>query len=226
MSDCARPDRTELGRAQKCVIFDLGMVLIQWDPALAFADVFDTREAAEAWLAKIAFHDWNRIQDGGRSFAKGLAAAQAQHGSLADPLEGYLAAFPITIENPVPGSWGVIDALLAQDVPLFAITNWAAETWPLALKAYPRLGQVFRDVVVSGQAGLLKPDPAIYRLLLDRNGLDPADCVFVDDSPANVEGALALGIDAIRFTDAEDLAHALAGRGLLPGLHTGFTSAR
>lgn len=201
--------------ARKSVIFDLGMVLIQWDPALAFADVFDTREAAEAWLERIAFHDWNRVQDGGRSFADGLAAARADHGSVADPLEGYLAAFPVTIEKPVPGAWEMIDLLLARQVPLFAITNWAAETWPMALDAYPRLGRVFRDVVVSGQAGLLKPEPAIYRLLLDRNGLDAGDCIFVDDSPANVEGARALGIDAIRFTGAGELLRALAARGVL-----------
>ena len=85
----------------------------------------------------------------------------------------------------------------------------------MALDAYPRLGRVFRDVVVSGQAGLLKPEPAIYRLLLDRNGLDAGDCIFVDDSPANVEGARALGIDAIRFTGAGELLRALAARGVL-----------
>lgn len=199
----------------KSVIFDLGAVLIQWDAALAFADNFDTRDQAEDWMRQIGFDGWNRQQDGGRSFADGLAAAREQHGALADPLDGYLAAFHLTIEKPVPGSWDIVDALLARDVPLYAITNWAAETWPAAVETYPRLTQVFRDIVVSGQAGLLKPDAAIYRLLLDRNGLQPQDCIFIDDSASNVEGARALGIDAILFTDAEALGHALAARGLL-----------
>lgn len=196
------------------VIFDLGNVLIEWDPALAFADVFTTRDAAEAWLDEIGFHDWNRLQDGGRSFAEGLAAARAQHGDLARHLEGYLAAFAVTIENPVPGSWEILESLAARDVALYAITNWAAETWPEARALHPRLA-LFRDVLVSGQEGLLKPNASIYRRLLERHGLAAGDCLFIDDSPANVEGARAVGIDAILFTDAEALATALRQRGLL-----------
>lgn len=199
----------------KNVIFDLGAVLIEWDPALAFADNFDTRAEAEDWMHRIGFHDWNRVQDGGRSFSEGLAAARAQHGALADPLKGYLAAFHLTIEKPVPGSWQIVQALVARDVPLYAITNWAADTWPAALQAYPQLEQAFRDIVVSGQAGLLKPGAAIYELLMQRNGLIAAECIFIDDSLKNVEGARALGIDAIHFTDAEELGKALSDRGLL-----------
>lgn len=197
------------------VIFDLGMVLIEWDPALAFADVFDRRDEAEAWLEKIDFLAWNRLQDGGRSFAQGIAAARADHGDLADPLQDYVAAFDLTIEKPVPGSWEILEDLVARNVPLYAITNWSAETWPAAQQAYPRLGQVFRDIVVSGQERQLKPEPQIYQTLLQRNGLAAQDCIFIDDSVANVEGARRLGIDAIHFLDAETLAKALAERGLL-----------
>jgi 2-haloacid dehalogenase len=196
----------------KNVIFDLGNVLIEWDPALAFADVFTTRDAAEAWLDEIGFHDWNRAQDGGRSFAEGIAAARAQHGDRARWLDGYLAAFPVTIENPVPGSWEILEDLAAQGVPLYALTNWSAESWPAARELHPRLA-LFRDVLVSGQERLLKPDAAIYRRLLDRNGLAAESCIFVDDSPANVAGARAVGIDAIHFTGAEALREALRQRG-------------
>lgn len=199
---------------QKHVIFDLGAVLIDWDAALAFADVFTTRDAAESWMAQIGFSAWNRLQDGGRSFAEGLAAARAEHGDLARPLEGYLAAFPVTIEKSVPGSWEILEALAARDVPLYAITNWAAETWPAALEIHPRLATVFRDIVVSGQVVELKPEPAIYRILMNRNGLAPQDCIFIDDSPANVAGARAVGMDAIHFTGAEALARELTQRGL------------
>ncbi|WP_347267544.1 HAD family phosphatase [Paracoccus sp. (in: a-proteobacteria)] len=202
----------------KSVIFDLGAVLIDWDPALAFADVFVSREAAEAWMQSIGFAEWNRLQDGGRSFAEGLAAARADHGDGARHLAGYLAAFPVTIERRVPGSWEIAEALLARGVPLYALTNWAAETWPAALELHPRLSALFADIVVSGQVQRLKPDAGIYRLLMDRNGLRPEDCIFVDDSPTNVEGARALGIDAIRFTDAAALGAELARRGLFqPG---------
>ncbi|RQP08275.1 MAG: HAD family phosphatase [Paracoccus sp. BP8] len=199
----------------KSVIFDLGGVLIDWDPALAFADVFTSRTEAEAWMARIDFPGWNRMQDGGRSFAEGLAAARAEHGDEARHLAGYLAAFPVTIEKTVPGSWAVAEALLARDVPLYALTNWSAETWPHALELHPRLGAIFADILVSGQVGVLKPDPAIFRLLMDRNGLRPGDCIFVDDSPANVEGARALGMDGIHFTGAEALGRDLARRGVI-----------
>lgn len=196
------------------VIFDLGNVLIEWDPALAFADVFTTRDAAEAWLDEIGFHDWNRAQDGGRSFAEGIAAARAQHGDRARWLEGYLAAFPVTIEKPVPGSWDILEELAARAVPLFALTNWSAESWPAATELHPRLS-LFRDVLVSGQEGLLKPDAAIYQRLLDRNGLLAGESIFIDDSLANVEGARAVGLDAIHFTDAGALRAELRRRGLL-----------
>lgn len=199
----------------KNVIFDLGAVLIEWDPALAFADVFTTRDAAEDWLERIDFNAWNRFQDGGRSFEDGLAVARAAYGDEARHLAGYLDAYALTIQQPVPGSWEIAEALAAKGVPLYAITNWSAETWPHALALFPRLETIFKDIVVSGQVRQLKPEPAIYRLLLDRNGLEARDCVFIDDSIANVEGARALGIDAIHFTGAEALGRELAARGLL-----------
>ncbi|MBD9528020.1 MULTISPECIES: HAD family phosphatase [Paracoccus] len=198
----------------KNVIFDLGAVLIEWDAALGFSDVFTTRDAAEDWLRQIDFARWNRLQDGGRSFADGLAAAKAEHGDLARHMAHYLTTFPVTIDKTVPGTWEILEDLAARDVPLYAITNWAADTWPAALELYPRLGTVFRDIVVSGQVALLKPEPAIYRMLLDRNGLVAQDCLFIDDSLPNVEGARAVGMDAIHFTDAEALAAELAARGL------------
>ena len=199
----------------KNVILDLGAVLIEWDPTLAFADIFTTREAAEAWLERIDFDSWNRFQDGGRSFDDGVAVARAAHGDEARHLEGYLDAYSLTIQTPVPGTWEIAEALLARGVPLYAITNWSAETWPHALALYPRLETIFNDIVVSGQVKQLKPAAAIYRLLMDRNGLEAGDCIFIDDSMANVEGARAVGMDAIHFTGAEALGRELAARGLL-----------
>lgn len=198
----------------KNVIFDLGGVLIDWDPALAFADVFTGRAEAEAWMARIDFPGWNRMQDGGRSFAQGLTDARACHGDEARHLSGYLAAFPVTIEKPVPGTWQIAEALVARNVPLYGLTNWAAETWPYALDLHPRLGTLFTDILVSGRVGLLKPEPAIYRLLMDRNRLVAEECIFIDDSAANVEGARALGMEAIHFTGAEALGDELARRGV------------
>lgn len=198
----------------KKVIFDLGAVLIEWDAALGFADVFTTRDAAEAWLDSIGFPAWNRLQDGGRSFEDGLAAILAEHGDKARHMADYLPGFPYSIEAKVPGTWEIAEALLARGVPMYALTNWAADTWPYALEIHPRLGDLFNDIVVSGQVGIMKPAPGIYRLLLDRNNLRAEDCIFIDDVPANVEGARALGLDGILFTGAEDLGRELAQRGV------------
>ena len=200
----------------KHIIFDIGAVLVEWDAPLAFAGHFATRDAAIDWMERIGFYDWNHEQDGGRSFAEGLRIAHDQHGELAAPLADYLDTFGLTIAHPVPGSWEILEALHAAQVPLYAITNWAAETWPIALEVHPRLATAFRDVVVSGGEGVLKPRPQIYHLLMQRNALRPEDCLFIDDNPANVEGARVVGIDGLHFTDAGQLALDLAERGILP----------
>ena len=199
----------------KHVVFDLGRVLIDWDPELAFAHRFDSAAEARAWMARVGFDAWNLAQDGGRSFAEGLAQARADLGQAeAAPLEAYLERFPLTIARPVPGSWEIAEALRGRGHRLFAITNWGRETWPAALALYPRLAELFEDIVVSGIEHLLKPGPEIFRLLLSRNGIEAGDCLFVDDNPANVAAAAALGFDALRFTGAEALAADLARRGI------------
>lgn len=195
------------------IVFDLGKVLIDWDPALAFTEYFDDPRDIPAWMERIDFHGWNLEQDGGRSFADGIAAARQAHGEDARPLEGYVRNFPRTIARPVPGTWEVIETLDMAGVPLFAITNWSADTWPAALQGYPRLHTIFRDIVVSGRVGLRKPDPAIFGLLLDRHRLAPGATVFIDDSAANVEAARNAGMTGILFTDARALSDELAGLG-------------
>ncbi|TRW95529.1 HAD family phosphatase [Paracoccus sp. M683] len=199
------------------IVFDLGWVLIGWQPEVAFADHFPDPQAARDWLEQIDFHDWNRTQDGGRSLADGLAAAHARFGDLATPLAAYPAGFAATIAEPMPGTWQIAEALKSAGHRMFAITNWSADNWPAATRLYPRLTTLFEDIVVSGQEKLLKPDPAIYLTLTDRNGIAPTDCLFIDDSATNVDGARAVGMDAIHFTGATALAEALHQRGIALG---------
>ncbi|RNF35374.1 HAD family hydrolase [Paracoccus methylarcula] len=198
----------------KHIVFDLGQVLIEWSPEPAFAGHFDNAEAIRDWMARVDFDGWNRLQDGGRTMAEGLAAARAAHGEDAAPLESYTANFPLTIAAPVPGSWEIAESLKSAGHRLFAITNWSHDNWPAALTGYPRLQTLFEDIVVSGTEGLLKPEPGIYLTLIRRNGIAPDDCIFIDDSAANVEGARAVGMDAIRFTGSEALRMALKERGI------------
>ncbi|SIT17513.1 HAD family hydrolase [Paracoccus saliphilus] len=196
------------------IVFDLGQVLIEWSPEPAFSGHFDDQAAIRDWMARVDFNGWNRLQDGGRPLAEGLAAARAAHGDEAAPLENYTANFPLTIAAPVPGSWEIAEALKAAGHRLFAITNWSHDNWPAALTGYPRLQTLFEDIVVSGTERLLKPEPEIYLTLTRRNDIASGDCIFIDDSAANVEGARAVGMDAIRFTDSEALRQALKERGI------------
>ncbi|WP_461470611.1 HAD family hydrolase [Pararhodobacter sp.] len=192
-------------------------MLIRWRPELAVAHVFPDPDEARAYLGRVGFFDWNLRQDGGRPFAEGLAALEASHPGESAPLAVYPERFGETIREPIEGTWVLLEALKARGHRLFAITNFARETWPVALRLHPRLACAFEDVVVSGHEGVLKPEAAIYELLLSRNGLQAGESLFIDDSPANVDGARRVGMEAELFTTPEALARALAGRGALGG---------
>ncbi len=195
------------------VVFDIGGVLVDWQPHLAWLDELGSRDAVEAFMARIDFRALNLRADAGERFAD-LAAA------LPDPedarrLAAYVEAYPKTVETRIEGTWDILDRLRAQGTPVHAITNWSAETWPRGLLAQPRLAEVFGVTVVSGQEAMIKPDPRIFRLLCTRAGVAPRDCVFIDDGPHNVDGARAVGMDGIHFTGPDALAAALSDRGLL-----------
>jgi len=193
------------------VIFDIGEVLIQWDLEAAFPEVDDVA----AFLEASDFFAWNTLQDAGRSQDEAAKAAYESHPEQAPLLVTYFERFADTIQHKVPGTWQLMEELRAKGHRIFGLTNWAAETYPVALEVHPELADAFEDVVVSGVEKLLKPQPEIYRCLLVRNGLDASDCLFIDDSPKNVAGAEAVGISAVQFTDAAALRADLEARGLL-----------
>lgn len=197
------------------VIFDIGNVLIRWAPERAVAHVFPDPAQGLAYLHSVGFFDWNLVQDGGRSFADGLRALEAAHPGRSAPLADYPARFADTIREPISGSWDLANRLAANGHRLFALTNFARETWPAALALYPALSTRFEDIVVSGHEHRHKPNADIYTLLLTRNALSAADCLFIDDSAANVAGARAVGMDAVLFTDPERLERDLNARNLL-----------
>ena len=143
-----------------------------------------------------------------------LIAEHPQHRAL---IEAWRERFNETIPGPVEGMPELVAELDAAGVPLFAITNFSHEFWPPFRAREAALFDRFRAIVVSGDEKLVKPDPAIYRLALDRFGLRAEEAVFVDDSSANVDAAAALGIHAILFTDAPTLRRELTALGLLAG---------
>lgn len=195
------------------VVFDIGGVLVDWKPHLAWSPELGSDEAALEFMERIGFADRNKRADGGERFAD--LAADIADAEDRRRLEDYVRFYSRTVVDPVPGTWDVVDRLLAKEVPLHAITNWSAETWSEGVKVHPRLGEVFGTIVVSGEEGFQKPDPRIFACLCDRAKVSADACVFIDDSLHNVEGAKAAGMDAIHFNDADALESELTRRGLL-----------
>lgn len=195
------------------VVLDLGNVLVRWDPYGAYAGRM-SRADVDRFFADVDFATLNHRQDAGRPWADARAEVLATHPQHVDALDLYVRHFADTLAGPVPGSAEVVDDLAAAGVRLLGLTNWSAETFHHAAPAAPAIGRL-EAVLVSGEVGLAKPDPAIFRLLAARFDVDPADAVFVDDSPANVAAAREVGFHGIVFTDAAALRRDLTARGLL-----------
>jgi 2-haloacid dehalogenase len=198
----------------EAVVFDLGNVLIRWDPRPAIAAAVGDEEAGRFLAATdFDFASWNHAQDAGRPWAEAESEAARSYPHWQDHIMGYRTNFEHSLLGPVESSVAVLEELHEQDVPLFALTNWSADLFPVARKSYDFLA-LFDDIVVSGEEGVAKPAPAIFEVLARRSGHRLEHCVFIDDSPANVAAASGLGIDAILFTDTGHLRGDLRARGL------------
>lgn len=199
--------------SEAAVLFDLGGVLIGWDPARAFAQVMPA-EQVPAFLARIDFAAWNAQHDGGLPFAEGERALIARFPADEAAVRAYRQHFDRALTGPVPGTGAVLAELQQAGVQLAALTNWSAETFPVARQRFGILRR-FAGVLVSGEERLAKPDPAVFRLALDRFGFVAERCTFVDDAEANVAAARAAGLTAVHFRDADQLRADLVALGLL-----------
>jgi 2-haloacid dehalogenase len=196
------------------VVLDLGNVLIAWTPAAAIAAGVGADEAARFLAADdFDFLAWNHLQDSGRPWADGVAEVRRTHPHWARHAAAYLEHFPASLSE-VPGTLDVVRDLHAAGVPMVGLTNWSDELYyPYAAPRFAVL-RLLDDVVVSGEVKVAKPDPRAYAIAAERAGQPYERLLFVDDSPANVEAARALGMDAILFTDAATLRTELRSRGL------------
>ncbi|MBG1233339.1 HAD family hydrolase [Aestuariivirga litoralis] len=196
------------------VVFDLGMVLIEWDPRHVYRQVFNDDAKMEWFLAEVCHGDWNLEQDRGRSFDDGVKEATARHPELAKEIALYRDRWMDMVPGDIPGSVAILKELHAKGTPLYAITNWNSDTYRATEKRFDFL-KLFRDIVVSGDEKLIKPQPEIFQLLAARNGLNLADSLFIDDNLKNVHGAEAVGMRAHHFTGPESLRTDLQKRGIL-----------
>ena len=197
------------------VVLDLGNVVIRWDPFAAVAAGVGPEEARRFLEADdFDFHAWNhRCDAGATTWDEAEAEVLRTHPHWARHALAYRAHFDASLAGEVPGTADLVRELHAHRVPLFALTNWSAELYPLAPARFGVL-ELFDDVVVSGRVGVAKPDPEVFEILAERAGIALDRLVFVDDKQDNVDAAAALGMDAVLFTDAAALRTELRERGL------------
>ncbi|ROS30663.1 HAD family phosphatase [Cellulomonas sp. PhB150] len=194
------------------VVFDLGDVLVRWDPRGPFVARL-AQEAVDAFLHEFDFRTFNLQQDAGRSWADARLELEQVAPEHVPAMDLFVQHFADSLVGPVPGTAEIVEDLAAAGVRLLGLSNWSAETFHLAEPAAPAIG-LLEGVVVSGHEKLSKPDPRIYALLVERYGLDPARTLFTDDSPPNIAAAAAAGLDAVHFTSADDLRERLVARGV------------
>ncbi|HEX8469264.1 MAG TPA: HAD family phosphatase [Allosphingosinicella sp.] len=197
------------------VIFDVGNVLYGWDPQSFLERQLPEDEARLRFIEDVDLWGWHDSLDGGRPFDEAAAELSEKFPDYAAYISAWGERFGETISDPVPGVHAVVEALDGRGVPLFAITNFSADFWSPFRAREDELFRRFRGIVVSGEVKMLKPDPAIYYLALDRFGLQAYQALFIDDRKINVEGAEAVGMHAHLFTGAEDLRRRLKAEGLL-----------
>ena len=191
--------------APSAVIFDVGKVLYDWNPRVLFERLIPQGEALDSFLRDVVTTEWHFQHDAGRPFAETSAELILRFPKHAELIDAWGSRFDETIPGPIADMPELVADLDAAGVPLYAITNFSGEFWKPFRTREAAMFDRFRDIVVSGDEKLVKPDPAIYRLALNRFGIAAGDAVFVDDVPANVDAAAALGIHAILFSDATSL---------------------
>lgn len=199
------------------VVFDLGNVLITWDRRLLYRQLFASEDELERFLADVYSMEANERFDRGQPLHEFTAELAAAHPHHADAVLALRDRWIETIGPVIDGSVAILRELVDRGVRCFALSNWNAETFALVEPRH-EFFDWFDGIVISGREGVVKPDPEIYRILCERHGFAPGEALFVDDSPANVAGARAVGMDAVCFTDPARLRDDLVARGLLrPG---------
>ncbi len=197
------------------VVFDLGGVLIDWNPRHMYRSLFNgNEEAMERFLTTVTTPEWNLEQDRGRPFAVGIEELVERHPHQEALIRAYWGRWQEMIKGPIHETVAVLADLRHRGVALYALTNWSAETFAMARHQFEFLGW-FDGIVVSGEEGLAKPDEAIFRVLIERYHLAPERTVYIDDSMVNVGQARRLGLDAIQFRDAGELREDLRARDLV-----------
>ena len=189
----------------KNIIFDFGGVLVDWNPHYLFDKYFNDLDEANYFVENVCNSEWNAEMDGGKPFEQAVRERSAMFPKYAEALRLYQTNWMDTMGEEIPGMYDLIKSLKINGFPvIYGLTNWSAETFPTVQKTY-RIFSLIDKIVVSGEVKQLKPNPEIFHTLLDKYSLKAEESLFIDDNLKNVEGAKAVGINAVLFRGVEKL---------------------
>ena len=202
-------------QAIKAVIFDLGGVLIDWNPEYLYRKIFTDPEEMRFFLSEICTPDWNEQQDEGRTLNEGTELLVESFPQYESEIRAYYGRWQEMLKGPIAPTVNLLRQLKEEKkVELYALTNWSAETYPIAYQRYAFL-HWFKGVLVSGQEKIRKPFPAIFQLMCERYSLKPEESLFIDDNARNVAAAAELGFHTLHFKGPEKLQKDFIATGLL-----------
>lgn len=193
----------------KNIVFDFGGVLVDWNPRYVFRTYFNDDEEMEYFLSNVCNGEWNAEQDRGRTFDEGVRLLKEQYPQYSEAIQMFKDKWEFMIKSDFPETVELLTELKKKGYGIYGLTNWSAETIGKAYERFEFFGK-FDGIVVSGEEKLIKPDRRIFKVLLDRYGLNPGECVFIDDSEANVRAAEESGLNAIHFDDIRNVRRRLS----------------
>jgi 2-haloacid dehalogenase len=204
-------------RANWVIIFDLGGVLIDWDPYRLYCDKLGLdRQVVDRFMQEVDFPGWNKEQDRGRPFAEATAELSNLHPEYRELIYAYDEHYPASLGGSIQPVVDIVGKLKSAGYTLYVLSNWSAEKFKMVRSQYPFF-EWFDGIVISGEVGLIKPDQAIFELLLERIGRPADECLFIDDHSPNISVAGRLGFQTIQFQSAQQLEAELQQRGILNG---------
>ena len=196
------------------LIFDFGGVLIEWNPRNFYRRYFDTPQAMEEFLAEVDFMAWNAQQDKGRPFAEGVAELTAKFPQHSRLIHAYHERWEESIGEPITATVKIVQRLKQAGWPIYGLSNWSTETFPIIRQRHDFF-DILDGYLISGEVKLVKPEPAIFQVMLDKIGRTAQECLFIDDALPNIETARKLGMTAIHFQSPAQLEAELEQLGIL-----------
>ena len=199
---------------KKTLVFDIGGVLIDWNPRYLYSKIFPDQDEMEFFLRAVCSPEWNVQMDGEKSFNDAINELIPRHPEYADQIRAYFSRWEEMIAGAIPETVKILAELKDADFPLAALSNWSSETFPVVNAKYEFLDW-FEPLTISGRVGIVKPDPDIFHLILCSIDREPDECIYIDDMKHNVQAAGKIGFDAIHFLSPQQLRKDLISRGIL-----------